>query len=218
MPDPATDSPASESVTLNCLEGRPAPPVVMEGWKQLMTFPPQAWEAYWRLLLSALTTPENPAHQNLIGIFCKEFKIVPEAMLLSLGCGELLLRQAAVMNLAAVRFEEDLAALTAGGSDQLLRFMAPRYPEANQLLRNQILLDSLATHGKVMTGLNWRLDKVQHSSHGNHLNTDIILLTIDYREGKTQGAVTLQLTRDAARQLRRFCARIDDGQEIPAGS
>lgn len=209
MSEPSAGT-AAQTIPLNCLEGLPAPPVVIEGWRQLMTFPRPAWEPYWRLLAALLVQPGNATHQTAIAQMCKAHAIAPESMLAALGCGELLLGRAAAANLGQTQFQQDLDRLGGEGDGDLARLFGERYPELKRIVRRQILMDALATHGKVMTGLSWRLDKVEHASQGNHLNTQIVLLTLDYREGRNQGSVTLQLTRDAARMLRRFCDRLDD--------
>jgi hypothetical protein len=206
MADASSDS-APETILLNCLEGRPAPPTVTEGWRQFGTIPEAAWPHFWLLLAPMLLTPESRSNQELISLFCEEHDVAPQAALAAVGGCELLLRQAAALDLDAAAFEQDLRQLS-GGADERTRFVAPRYPEAKKELRKQIFMESLAAHGKVMTGLEWRLDRVQHSSRGNRLDSDIVLLTLNYREGHRQDHVTLQLTREAALSLKAFCDRL----------
>ncbi len=198
-----------EPIKLNCLKGQPAPPIVMAGWKRLIRFSEQARKAFWNLLAPVLLMPDQADNQNLITLFCKEHEIAPDAVLAVVGCCEVLLKQAAALDLTVEAFRQDLLSLSDDGAD-LADFVSERYPEAKKELRQKILMASLADHGKVMTDLAWRLDKVQHSSKGNHLNTDIVLLTLHYREGQSPGTITLQLTRETARMLRHFCDRFDD--------
>jgi len=200
---------AHEPIKLNCLKGQPAPAIVTAGWKQLTRFSELARKAFWTLLAPVLLMPDHAANQNLIAIFCKEHEIAPDAALAVVGCCEVLLKQASALDLTVGAFRQDLLSLSDDGGD-LAEFVSSRYPEAKKELRQKILMEALAAHGKVMTDLEWRLDKVQHSSKGNHLNTDIVLLTLHYREGQNQGAITLQLTHKAAQNLRNFCDRFDD--------
>lgn len=197
-------------VPLNCLGGRPAPPVVAEGWKQLSAFPRSSWQPFWLLLAPVLLNPSGAANKELTALFCKQHDISPEGMLAAMGCCEMLLKQSAALDLPDDLFQKDLAALTGGNPDELVRFIGERFPEAKRELRNQIFEESLSAHGKVMTGLEWRLDTVRHSSKGNGLNTDVVLLTLQFQEGRKQDRITLQLTKGAARQLKRFCDRLDD--------
>lgn len=196
------------SIVFCCFGGQTAPPVVAEGWRRLAAFPRAAWEPFWLLLAPVLLQPGSPTHPNLLAMFGQQHGIAPDAMLAAIRCCELLLKQAAALDLTETQFQKDLESL--GGPAELTGFIQARFPETKQLLRRQILMDSLAAHGKVMTDLEWRLDNVLHSSKGNRLGAEIVLLTLHYQEGRTSGAVTLQLTREAAQMLRRFCNRLDD--------
>lgn len=203
-------STAEPSIAFNCFGGQTAPSIVVDGWHRLAAFPPAAWEPFWLLLAPVLLQPGSPTHQNLIAMLGQQYSIAPDAMLAAIRCCELLLKQAAALDLTEAQFRQDLESL--GGPAELTGFIQARFSETKQLLRRQILMDSLAAHGKVMTDLEWRLDNVLHSSKGNRLGTEIVLLTLHYLEGRTPGSVTLQLTREAAQMLGRFCDRLDDPQ------
>jgi len=206
-----TSDPADKPPGLNCFEGQPAPPIVTEGWKQLSAFPRQVLEPFWLLLAPAVMNPGNPANQELMALFCKENDISPESMLAAMGCCELLLKQAAALDLPEDLFQQDLETLAGGKTDDLVQFVGKRFPGAMKGLRQQIFMDTLSTHGKVMTSLDWRLDRVQHSSKGNRLNTDIVMLTLHYQDGGKGDKITLQLTQEAAKKLKTFCSRLDEG-------
>jgi hypothetical protein len=195
------------------MEGLPAPPVVIEGWKHLSNFPRSSWESFWLLLAPVLMNPGNTSNQELITLFCKEHDISPECTLMAIGCCEQLLKQAAALDLSEDLFYKDLLALTGESPDDLAQFIRKRFSGAMKGLRQQILMDTLATHGKVMTGLEWRLDRVKQSSRGSHLNTDIVLLTLNYQEGGKQDKISLQLNQEAAKMLHDFCCRIGTGNK-----
>ncbi len=201
---------STHPTALNCLEGRPAPPMVVEGWKQLRALPRPAWEPFWLLLAPVLMNPGHTANKELISLFCQEHKIQPEGMLVAIGCCELLLKQAAAMDLEEEQFHRDLTVLSGEETEELARFIIERFPKAKLGLRRKMLEESLTAHGKLMTGLEWRLDRVQHSSTGHRLDTDIVLLTLHYREGRKEDRITLQLTKEAAQEIKRFSARLPD--------
>jgi hypothetical protein len=194
---------------LHCCSGQAPPPIVVEGWRRLAAFPAAAWESFWLLMAQALIQPASPSNQNLVTMLCKQNDLQPESALTAVGCCEFLLKQAAALDLPETQFQQDLETLN-GGKSELVSFIQARFPEAKEVLRRQILMDSLAAHGKVMTDLEWRLDRVLHSSKGSRLDAEIVLLTLHYQEGRFPGTVTLQLTRDAAQKLRRFCDRLDE--------
>ncbi|MEJ2039666.1 MAG: hypothetical protein P8X55_12155 [Desulfosarcinaceae bacterium] len=166
---------------LNCFEGQPPPAVVAEGWKQLAAIPKKSWESFWLLLAPVVMNPGSTANKDLVTLFCKEHDIAPESLLVAMGCCELLLKQAAALNLSKEIFRRDLAVLAGDDSDELVHFVVQRFAGAMKGIRRQIFMESLSTHGKVMTGLDWRIDKVKHSSKGNHFDTDIVFLTVHFR-------------------------------------
>jgi hypothetical protein len=207
---PLSSNTSQQNIVLNCFEGQPAPPIVIEGWKQLNSFPRSSWDAFWLILAPVLLNPENATNPELVRHFARDHDISPDRLMAAMGCCELLLRQAAALDLPEERFQQDLEALGRGGLDPLGQFILSRFPDARKGLRQQILMESLAAHGKVMTGLQWRLDTLRHSSKGNLLNTDVVMLTLSYREGTTENSITLQLTEESARQLTGFCNRFTD--------
>ena len=107
--------PSKSEILLNCLDGRPAPPVVLEGWQQLSAFPRSAWEPFWRLLAPVRMNPGHAANREMIRQFCTAHDISPDGLLAAMGCCELLLIKAAALDLAQDRFQQDLGALTGDG-------------------------------------------------------------------------------------------------------
>ena len=210
---PSNPDTSQRKIALNCLDGQPAPPVVIEGWKAFGGFSSAAWESFWFLLAPVLMDPDSTTNQDLMRLFSQEYNVAPDSILAAMGCFELLLKNAAARDLPKERFQQDIEGLAGGSLDESGEFILSRYADAMQGLRRQILLEALAAHGKVMTGLQWRLDTLKHASGGNNLNTDIVLLTLAYREGKHEGSITLQLTEEAARQLKGFCDRFTDHQK-----
>ena len=181
--------------------------MVTEGWKHLCSFPRRVWEPFWHILPPVLLNPTNAANKELITLFCKEQKVPPESMLAAMGCLELLLKQAAALDLPEEKFQQDLEAIAAGNAEELIQFVRDRFPNAKQGLREKIFQESLAAHGKVMIDLEWRVDKVRHSSRGKNLNAEIVLLTLHYREDRKEDKITMQLSKEAAGKLSAFCDR-----------
>jgi len=70
-----------------------------------------------------------------------------------------------------------------------------------------IIQESLADHGKVLVGIDWREDNVTASDRGAKLNTTVVLLTLRYRENNRVERITLQLTPEAMKELKLFCDR-----------
>ena len=60
-----------------------------------------------------------------------------------------------------------------------------------------------------LIGLDWRVDRVSASSRAARLDTDVIYLTLRYREGDSVDRVTLQLSTKGVRDLRAFLQRFE---------
>ena len=191
---------------LHSFHGNPPPEPVVDGWRRFMLFPEAARQNFWRLLGPALLEPADVAHEQRIQDFGREYALRQEDVVAALGSCDLLLRQACGLDLTAEQFLQDLNRLSAGTADAANVIMA-RYAAVKGQLRKQIVQYSLADHGKVLLGIDWRLDQVSASQRGDQLNTQVIFLTLRYREAEQLGRVTFQLTAEAMQHLKRFCDR-----------
>jgi hypothetical protein len=82
------------------------------------------------------------------------------------------------------------------------------YEPAKAQIRHEIIKSALADHGKLLTGVSWRLDAVQASERGANLRTPVAMLTLRYRDGAEAGRVTLQVLPDMMAELKDACDRI----------
>lgn len=193
-------------IKLNCCQGRPAPLPVVEGWRQFLRFPEQARKGFWGVLFPALLEPANPSNEQRIESFSREYGLEEEAVVLAMRGCDFLLRHASALDLDAAMFQQDLSALSEedkGGAEVILS----KYEAAKADLRKAIIQESLADHGKVLVGIDWRVDNVTASDRGAKLNTTVVLLTLRYRENKRVERITLQLTPEAVKELKLFCDR-----------
>ncbi len=111
-----------------------------------------------------------------------------------------LLREAAGANVERTVFVQDLRALC-GRDDVLEQFFVAGYDAACQVVRQEVLQGTLADHGKLLMGVDWRLDSVQASSRGSKMRIPVALLTLRYREGDQARRITLQVLPETLRQL-----------------
>ena len=193
-------------IKLNCCQGRPAPVPVVEGWRQFLRFPEQARKGFWGVLFPALLEPANPSNKQRIESFSREYGLEEEAVVSAMRGCDFLLRQASALDMDAAPFRQDLAALSEG-DEQGAEVMLSQYDGAKADLRKVIIQESLADHGKVLVGLDWRVDNVTGSDRGTKLNTTVVFLTLRYRDGKRTERITFQLTPDAVKELKLFCDR-----------
>ena len=196
---------------LQCCNGKPAPPVVVEGWQQFLKFPKQAWGGFSVLLSPALIDPTSPVTDQLAETFCNENGLAKENLVAAVRSCDFLLKHASALNLEPSQFEKDLTALS-GDQKDAAQVVASRYEKLKPQLRQSTFIESLADHGKVLVGLNWRVDQISASDRGTKLDTSVIFLTLRYRDGKELERFTVQLTRETLNDLKRFCDRFTTGQ------
>ena len=102
--------------------------------------------------------------------------------------------------------KQDLIALSDGDTPLVAEFQK-YFMATKQMLRNRLTEITLADHGKLLTGLDWRVDNVTASDRGTQLNATVVYLTLHYREGDNQDRVSLQLTPEYIKHLKAFTDR-----------
>ena len=70
-------------------------------------------------------------------------------------------------------------------------------------MRQEVLQGTLADHGKLLLGVDWRLDSVQASNRGSKMRVPVALLTLRFREGEQTQRITLQVLPETLRELPR---------------
>jgi len=209
MNDPTTDTVTEGQgfVRLHCFGGKAAPPQVVDGWRQVLAYPPEIRDGLWSLVAPALLEPALPTTRQSFEAFCRDHEMDEKDVIGAVQLCELLLRQASALDLDQQTFGFDLAALS-GGDQSAYETLLSAYDNLKAGVRKRLLEESLADHGKVMVGLSWRVDNVGSSDRGTQLNAPVVFLTLRYREGERLDGVTLQLTPDALRELKGFTERI----------
>jgi COMM domain len=205
MADVSGESSTSQ-IRLQCLSGDAAPQPVQEGWQGLMQFPEDSRPGFWELLGSIVMEPNDPSYQERLETFCQTNKLEHPAVMRALQACDFLLRGATALNLDSDLFRQDLMALSNSVEivpDELLE----RYQSVQPHLRNRLVESTLTDHGKVLSGLDWRVDNVLSSDRGAQLNSTVVYLTLRYQDGDDLDRITLQLTPSALQQLKAFTDR-----------
>jgi len=193
-------------IRLKCCRDRPVPQPVVEGWKQFLGFPEKAMNNFWGILRPALMQPANPSNKQRIESFSREHGLSDKEVVSAMRSCDFLLRQASALDMDVTPFRQDLAALSEG-DEQGAEVILSQYEGAKADLRKVIIKESLADHGKVLVGIDWRVDNVTASDRGAQLDTTVVLLTLRYRENNRVERITLQLTPEAMKELKLFCDR-----------
>lgn len=194
---------------LHCFGDVSPPAAIVEGIEQLDALPEGAVRQLWPLIEASLQTQDASGNTELLRWFCERLTLDPALIMIVVRCFDALLRQGAALGLSGEAFQEDLEALCAGNAAPV-ELLLPRYPATRDWLRQRIVEDTLADHGKVLVALDWRLDQVHASHRGTSINTPVAFLRLNYREGEERRRISLQLTPDAVRSLRNVCNELLD--------
>ena len=197
---------------LRCLAGAEVPQDVLARWRVFESIPDSARSEIWEVLARVIVHGLNDEVNEYCAEFCSHHGLEPVTLDHSIAVCQFLLSQAARMNLDLAGFRVDLEALRGGGG-QSAEVLTIHYEEMLGVLRRQILEGSLFDHGKVFTGLDWRVDLVGASDRGLHIDTPVALLTLRHQEGSgdtaDRGRVSLYLVPEAVSQLRQVCQQIE---------
>lgn len=203
---------------LKCLQGQPPAQELLRRWRRYTELPAQIhgrmWDALTPILLG-LPQDEVPHH---VAQFAAANNVEPTDLSLALeGCHALLLESTA-RNLEVNDFDADLRALDGAEGNPVARAaLVEGYERAKRLVRQRIVAQSVAEHGKVLTGINWRIDRILSSSHGVDLNTPILLMTLHYEDAGEKGRTVFQVSDENLKMLRDFCDRmLKLGAEAPS--
>ncbi len=200
------ETPTQPPIKLHCCHGTPPPPQIVDGWKKFLEFSKTANSRIWSLLMPALMDPHNPASNKLVVSFCQENGVGQDDLLAAVRSCVFLLSRAAALNLGLDLLDQDFATLSPPDS-KAHEVLLSRYEGLKSELRKLIITESLADHGKVLVGLDWRVDQVNASHRGMNLNTPVVMMTLRYRDGNQFERTTLQLTPETLNELKLFCER-----------
>lgn len=193
---------------LQTLGGQPAPPDVVAGWRAIEKLPAKVLAALPELVVSALTTREPAAINDQVEAFCKGHGVQPGSLAPLLDFAMQMVTRAAAGNLTREAFEADFASLSEDGG-AAAKVVARAFEAAKPALRRQIAEASLVSHGRVLTGLEWRMDSVLASDRGLQLGIPLVNLTLRYRERDDEKSITLQAVPEVLTQLRQACQQLE---------
>lgn len=204
----ATD--ATEPPPLDCCQGQPPPEPVVRGWAHLVSMSTSVQQAFTEILTESVTEPDEAVLSRSLAGFCETHRVDQEEAFTALKACQFLLHRASALDLDGERFAEDLRKLS-GEEMGALRLVASRYEPLKRRVREELLVQTLADHGKVLTDLDWRVDNVSSSDRAVGLNAPVVFLTLHVRDAGSSERMTVQLTTRSINMLRQFCQRFSDG-------
>jgi hypothetical protein len=199
-------SDASHSPTLQSLPGREPPPDLGADLARLARLPDAARAHLWEALGPSLSEPLPAPVEAQLDAFCAVHRVEGGELARALKACRFLIREASRVDLPLDAFVQDLAHL--GAPAEIQRLLAAGYARAKVFVRGEWLRDALVQHGKLLLSAAYRVDTIQATSEARSLAAPVVLLTLRYREGKSEEQVTLQVLPETLRQLRDLCDQV----------
>ncbi|HEY4116226.1 MAG TPA: hypothetical protein VGM56_00170 [Byssovorax sp.] len=119
-----------------------------------------------------------------------------------------LLRAAAAASLDRAALEADLVAVAPAAARAVAPVLLALVDAASAIVQAEAFARALVDHGKLVTSVEWRVDRVAASRAGRAASTPVALLTLGYHEGASAGRVTLQALPETVLELREACDAI----------
>jgi hypothetical protein len=200
------DREASARPKLRCLAGGEAPPGLSRDIEGVAALAPAAKQRFWEALGPSLSEPLPSSVEGILDDFCRRHE-APGAGLASAlkGC-RFLIREASKVDLPRAALAEDLDALGIGADARAI--LLGGYDKAKAFVRAEILRGALVGHGKLLLRADYRVDNIVAASDGARFSAPIALVTLAYQEGQRRDQITLQMTPDALRELKKMCEEI----------
>lgn len=191
-----------------CFPSQGPPDALVAGWRMLIGLPRGAQHNLWYLLEHALREPESTDLRQQVEGYAARFEANPAQVLGALRICISVLRDGAARNLDRIALMSDLGALS-GGNPAGVELLSKRYDKVRDELRIALLEDTLADHGNVLVGFDWRIDHVNASNHGEFEDVPIVYLNLSYRHGSETRKLPLQLSPSAIASLKNFFERFE---------
>ncbi|WP_437668732.1 COMM domain-containing protein [Sorangium sp. So ce131] len=209
MSTPTQEAPALPR--LRCLGGAPPPPELAADLRRLLELPAGARQRLWEALGPSLAEPVPAAVERLLDEFCRRHEVDAEGLARVLKACRFLVREASKRDLDRAALATDLATLTPASveeGEQIQAVLLAGYEKAKAVVRREILRGALLDHGKLLAGVDWRIDTISAASRGAKIEAPVVVLTLSYQEGGRSERITLQATPEMLRELQRACAQI----------
>lgn len=194
--------------TWHCFPEEGPPEGVISGLRMLLGLPRGAQSNLWHLIRVGIEEPETADHRQLLESFALRFEANPAHLIGAVRACQFLLRQAAARKVELNDFLLDVQRLS-GTERGALELLAPHYVRVRDQLRLQLLENTLADHGNVLVGFDWRIDQVTVSNHGEMESVPVVFLNMVYRHGDETKKLPIQLSPSAIASLKHFLARFE---------
>lgn len=198
---------APQAPSLASFEGGSGPTIVSAAWRAYCEFEEPLRRELPHLIQKVLEDPADPANDGRFNAFCSHFSVPRETLSEVVQGLNLLIGHASALGIEVAAIRSDLIALGGGETNQADPIVK-LYEVVRPMLRTRLVEQTLSDHGRLLTGVDWRVDELKVSDRGAGLDTSVMHLTLRYREGNETSRISLQLVPEMARRLRDACARV----------
>jgi hypothetical protein len=198
---------APPPLRLYCLGGGEAPPDLGADLLRLSRFPVEALQKIWQVLAPSLAEKLSPETEQLLDVFCSAYRVDDMELGRAIKACRFLIREAAGRDVPAGALAADLERLCPD-EPLLEELVLAGYEPAKAHLRREMVKAAVADHGKLLTGVSWRVDAIQTSERGAKLGTPVAMLTLHYLKGAKTGRVTFQVLPDVMGELKQVCEKV----------
>jgi hypothetical protein len=199
-----TEGSSAEGPRLRSFGDAPPPPGLADDLRLVSGFPPAAQAALWSVLGPCLTEPIPRAMNRRLDDFARVYGIDAGALARGLRGCRVLVRAAAFLDLPAALVVEDAMAL-AGDDAPVAAILLQGYDAAKAQIRVVAMRSALAEHGRVLEGVDWRVEQVLASSAGGRLRFPVTVITLRCRVDGRQERITVQASPEQLRELQILC-------------
>jgi hypothetical protein len=195
---------------LACLSGAAAPSELFDDVCVLSRLPPKARAAFWGALGPSLPEPIPASLEGHLDRFVSGSGADGEELARALKACRFLVREAARRGLARPQFEADCAALLPDDPEGV-RLLAEGFERGKEVVRRELAESAIVRHGKLLVGVDWRVDTIRSSKEASALGQPVVMLTLTYREGERTDRVTLQALPHSLAELGVLANAVSDG-------
>jgi hypothetical protein len=198
---------APQERTLRSLGDRPAPPELVADLALVAGLPVAARDALWSLLGPCLGDQVPPDLNDQIVAFSGRHGAEPGAVARALRGCRVLVRNAAMLDLAAETLAGDARSVEGAGAP-VASMLLRGYDAARRQLHDTAARAAMAEHGRVLEGFDWRLDRVVASGVGGALSFPVVVMTLRCRDGGRPERITFQADPERIRELHGLCEKL----------
>ncbi len=171
-----------------------------------------AREQLWELLGPSLQDPLPDSVNDLAAAFCERHGVHPSLVARIVRGARAVLRAAVLFGIDQAALDRDIEALLGPGSAAAAVLRAG-FDAARTVLLRDAVQKSLAEHGTLLRGMDWRLDAIVASPHGAAIHAQVFTLTLRVQRAGVADRITLQATPETMLELHAQLGRLLRGVE-----